>query len=405
MLDLPGYSEWIESLAGFSRLVVFDKRGNGMSDRMSGAPSLEERIRDITAVMDAVGMRRAALLGVSEGAAMALLFAALYPGRVSRVAAAGGFAAGRLAAGVMSEEQHAAILQRIRDGWGRGDDWWLYELAAPTLADSPPQVRALYERLSRMSSTPNGAVALWDLSARLDIRAVLPLVQCPVLVQHRAEESMVWAAPDFLKGLPHAQQSLVPGRDHVFWVGDVSAYVAPIREFLLRGSDQPGLAVSTRMLATVLFTDFVSSTELEVRLGDDAFRRLLERHDSLARRQITRFGGRLVKSTGDGVLAIFDLPTHALRCAQALRDGAAALELELRCGVHTGEIETLNDGDISGINVNIAARICSHADPGQILLSDLTRQLALGAGYDYTDQPPVDLKGLPGLWHLAALTS
>ena len=372
---------------------------------MPGAPSLEERIRDITAVMDAVGLQRAALLGVSEGAAMALLFAALHPGRVSRVAAAGGMAAGRVAAGVMSEEQHAEILQRIRDGWGRGDDWWLYELAAPTLADSAPEVRVLYERLSRMSSTPNGAVALWDMYARIDIRAVLPLVECPVLVQHRAEESVVWAATDLLAGLRNAQQSLVPGRDHAFWVGDVAAYVAPIREFLLRGSDQPAPAVSTRTLATILFTDFVSSTELEIRLGDDTFRRLLERHDSLARRQITRFAGRLVKSTGDGVLAIFDLPTHALRCAQALRDGAAALELQLRCGVHTGEIETLGDGDISGINVNIAARICSHARPGEILVSDLTRQLALGAGYDYTDQPPANLKGLPGTWHLATLTT
>jgi len=403
MLDVPGYSEWIESLAGFSRLVVFDKRGNGMSDRIPGAPSLEERVRDISAVMDAVGFEQAALLGVSEGAAMSLLFAALHPERVTRVATAGGAAAGPVAAGRVTEERHQRDLQRLRAGWGQGDDWWLYRLAAPSLVEAPAEVRRLYERLSRMSSTPRGAVALWEMYNRIDIRAVLGLVECPVLVQHRADEHLIWAADELLARLRDAEQAIVAGRDHPPWVGNTAEYVAPIRQFLLGDSDQPAHPVSTRTLATVLFTDLVASTELEVRLGDDAFRRLLNRLNMSAQRHITRFCGRLVKSTGDGLLAIFDAPTPAVRCALAMRDAAAASDLGLRCGIHTGEIEHLDDGDISGINVNIAARICSQAGTGQILLSDLTRQLTFGSGYTYLDTGPVQLKGVPGEWTLASL--
>jgi pimeloyl-ACP methyl ester carboxylesterase len=232
MLDLPGYRAWIEGLASIGTLLVFDKRGNGLSDRLVCALTIDERIADIAAVMDAAGMPRAALVGTSEGGTLALRFAAAHPDRVTCVVAAGATAAGRYATGRISEDAHKDMVRRIRETWGTGQDWWMYELAAPSLRHAPLAVRRHYEQMNRMSSSPTTAAFLWDLYGRMDIRPLLSDVRCPVLVQHRVAESLAWASADLLEGLPHAEQALVPGSDHPVWVGDVDAYLAPIRTFL-----------------------------------------------------------------------------------------------------------------------------------------------------------------------------
>lgn len=234
MLDLPGYRQWIDGIASMGRVAAFDKRGNGMSDRLTCSLTVEERVADISAVMDAAGMERAALVGTSEGATLALRFAALCPDRVTCVVAAGGTGAGRLAAGIISEAMHQATVARVRETWGTSADWWIYELAAPSLRNAPGPLRQQYEQMNRLSCTPNVASQLWDLYGRMDIRPVLGDVRCHVLVQHRASESLAWAADHLLAGLPFAEQTLVPGADHPVWVGDVDTYLEPIRSFLQR---------------------------------------------------------------------------------------------------------------------------------------------------------------------------
>ncbi len=234
MPELPGYREWLDRLSAFSRLVVFDKRGNGASDPMPAPLSIGERIADIGAVMDAVGIERAALLGCSEGGALSLLFAACHPERVRCVVAGGSLAAGRLAAGKVSETEHAAMIARVRETWGTPRDWWIYDLACPSLGGASTEVRASYERFSRMSSTPSAAARLWDLYGRMDVRGALGSVCCPVLVQYRAEESTRWGEADLLAAVPHAELSIVAGRDHAQWTGDIAGYVAPIESFVCR---------------------------------------------------------------------------------------------------------------------------------------------------------------------------
>lgn len=372
MVEIEAYRHWIESLAAFCRLIVFDKRGNGMSDRISGPLLLEHRTADIGAVMDAVGVQRAALLGVSEGGTIALLFAALHPDRVSCVATAGSLAAGRLAAGIWTEAEHCAVVDRIRTTWGTGNDFWIYELAAPTLRDAPLPLRQTYERLNRISCTPSMAALLWDTYGRIDITAMLDMVRCPVLVHHREDEPLAQiGAPQLIAGLRHAERSTVPGSDHAAWTSDVATYVKPIREFLQRNGNSQRVTTQ-RTLLTIVAASF------SVGGGTDLVTAITR-----LQRQVTRSTGRLVESGESGIVASFALPSDALGCVKALRDLALALDLDVRHAVHTGEIEVLGNGAIGGATLEIVMALSRSAAIGEILVSDIVRQLAIGSHHQF----------------------
>jgi class 3 adenylate cyclase/dienelactone hydrolase len=400
-LEIPEYVHYMRSLSAHFRLVTFDKRGGGMSDRISGAPTLDERTRDIDAVMDAAKIERTALAGFSEGAPMSMLFAARDPQRVSKLIIGGGFAAGRLARGEYSLEEHEAFLAELRDNWGKPDGEHYITRMVPQSDD--PELRAQIARGHRMCATPTSIAALSDLNARIDVRDILPSIQQPTLVLRREAEYVPRQVCQYItEHIPDAQYQELPGNDHPLFFGDADAYVEAIRDFVL-GDSEPVAAPSVRqrVLASVLFTDIVGSTEHQVQLGDDAYRQLMNRHDDISKRQIERCNGRFIHGTGDGLLATFTAPTDAITCAAAIRDAMTSIDLTVRAGVHTGEIELRGD-DISGISVNIASRIADHAGESEILTSDLTRQLMIGSNAIFEDRGEFELKGVPGNWPLYA---
>lgn len=395
-LENPDYVKWIASLSEMGRLVIFDKRGNGMSDRIQGAPTDNERMADIAAVMDAAGMASASVIGFSEGATLACVFAVTRPERVERLALCGSYAVGRLPRGDTTEDDLRIHQEQFRQNWGKPGKPHPISVYGPGPED--PEGQEAFARFQRLSCTPNTIAALWELNARLDIRPLLPSIKQPTLVMHREAEGNSGAiAMPFVELIPDVTYRVVPGDHHLPWFGDLDSYVAAIREFFTGETTAPQPA--QRRLATVLMTDLVGSTALQARLGDDAWRDLMNRHDRICERQVTRHGGQLVKFTGDGMLAFFDAPTSAVACATQIRDTLTGIDLETRAGAHTGEIELRGD-DVSGISVVVAARIMDKAAGGQVLTSDLTRQLMLGAPYDFADTGEHDLKGVPDRWRL-----
>ena len=401
-LEIPSYLDFARGLAAHFRLIRFDKRGNGMSDRVSGAPTIDERARDIEAVLDAAGADRAAVAGFSEGSAVSLVFAARHPERVTKLINGGGFAAGRISRGEWSLEEHEAVLEEIRANWGKPGGRHYFAQFGPPLDDVEGQ--ADFARYCRLCATPSTIVALHDMNSRIDVREVLPFIHQPTLILRREGEPISRAQSVYLaEHIPNAEFRELPGTEHPPYRGDTDSYVRAIRDFVLGESAAPAPVSGRRVLASILFTDLVGSTEAQARLGDAAFRTLLDRHDDLGGDEIRRHGGRHVNTTGDGLLATFDAPTDAITCAIAIRERLAAIDLPVRAGVHTGEIE-LRGNDISGINVNIAARIADRADAGEILASDLTRQLMIGARIDFEARGESELKGVPGRWPLYAAT-
>lgn len=394
-MERPGYIRWVNALSSMGRLVVFDKRGNGMSDRIHGAPTLDERVLDIEAVMDAADMDSATLVGFSEGASLACVYAAMRPERVERLVLCGGYARGRLARGYLSEDGLEQSLTQFRNNWGKPNRPHPFSEFGPDGAEG----QDAWARFQRMSATPTTVAGLFELAARIDIRALLPSITQPTLVIHREDEEPNGrdAAADFLDLMTGPQYRMVPGDKHLPWEGDTESYAAPIIEFIT--GTAPVAAHATRTLATVLFSDIVGSTSVQARIGDEAWRDLMDRHDDICNAQIARHTGQLVKFTGDGVLATFASPTGALECANAMRAALSSLKLEARFGTHTGEIEKRGD-DISGLGVVIAARIMDHADGEQVLASDLTRQLTLGAPFRFQDCGERELKGVPKTWQL-----
>lgn len=397
-MEDPGYLHWMKALSSIGRLATFDKRGNGMSDRIRGAPSPEERVADIEAVMDAADMPSATLIGFSEGASIACVYAALRPERVDRLVLCGGYARGRLARGLLTEAALAEALEQLRQNWGKPGKSHPFTAFGP---DGPDGQEA-WAHFQRMSATPLTIVRLFELAAYIDITALLPSITQPTLVLHRAHEEPNGrpCAEEFVRLMPDAEHQAVPGHQHVPWEGDAEAYAARIIEFVTGAA--PRALTATRTLATVLFSDLVGSTQMQARIGDEAWSDLMSRHDDICSAEIARHDGRLIKFTGDGMLATFTSPTGALACAGALQSALAGLDLSMRCGAHTGEIE-LRDGDISGLGVVAAARITDQAQGGQVLASDLTRQLMLGAPFTFTDRGEHALKGLPGSWRLHAV--
>jgi class 3 adenylate cyclase/alpha-beta hydrolase superfamily lysophospholipase len=396
--EFPEYTAFLRRLSKFARVVTFDKRGQGLSDRISGAPSLEQRMDDVRAIMDAIGSQRAALLGVSEGSPMSALFAATYPERVSHVIFYGGFARGADLWG--SDRSMEKVLRRIKH-WGNGG---LIKAVVPSLAENPDAV-SKFAKFERLSASPGAYKAIVLLNMLIDVRAILPTVRVPTLVLHRRNDALVpveWGR-DLAARIPDAKFVEYPGSDHAYCFGDVEGMLGDIEEFVTGHRESPSADLE-RVLATVLFTDIVDSTHSAAEMGDQTWRRLLDSHDELVKQMVERHRGTLIKSTGDGILATFDGPGRAVRCALALETASKQIGLPLRAGLHTGEIE-IRGRDIGGIAVHAAARVMAQSNADEVLVSRVVTDLVAGGGLKFSDSGSHELKGLPGRWDLFAASA
>ena len=396
--DDPLLRRFFERLASFARVINFDKRGQGLSDPVSGAPILEERMDDVLAVMDAAGSERAAFFTVSEGGPLAMLFAATYPERVSALVLYG-----TLVKGTYSEDYPYALSSELWDmidglDWGQGIT---ANLLAPTYALDEEFVQR-WARFERMSSSPGMFRQIMRMCSRVDVRHVLPTVTVPTLILHRSGDATVPVEVGryMAERIPGAKYVELPGDDHLWFVGDIDPVIEETEEFLTgaRTAVEPD-----RVLATVMFTDIIESTRRGAELGDRRWRDLVERHDQLMRRELERHRGREVKTMGDGFLATFDGPARAIRCACAARDAVQPLGIEIRAGLHTGECELVPGGDVRGIAVNIGARVGSAANAGEVLVSRTVADLVVGSGIEFSDRGSHALKGVPGEWQLFAV--
>ena len=396
----PSVVHFYSRLASFRRVVTFDKRGTGLSDPTMHAPTLEESVDDLRAVMDAAGCERADLVGISEGGTMAMLMTASHPDRVKALVLYGTFTrllrAPDYPLGV-TEEQLSALVELSAKGWGEGVGLGGWAPSRRGDAD----LRRWWARLQRVAASPGMVRNIFALYPQLDIRDVLPAIQVPTLVLHRRDDRMVRLEMGrYLADLiPGAKFVELDGADHLFFTGDADTLLDEIEEFLTGVRPLPAVE---RVLATVLFTDIVDSTKRAVELGDERWKELLGRHDAQVRRQLERFHGHEVNTTGDGFLARFDGPARAIRCAMAIRDVLRSLGLEVRAGVHTGEVE-LRDDDISGIAVHIAARVAAAAGAGEVLVSRIVVDLVAGSGLSFAARGEHALKGVAGKCGLFAV--
>jgi class 3 adenylate cyclase len=404
MWQVPGHAAFYRRMGSFCRLIRFDKRGTGMSDRTAGAPSLETRMDDVRAVMDAAGSEQAALLGVAEGGQMAVLFSAIYPTRVwalvlwaasPRTLWAPDYPFGR------TDEDRRRARQDLQAQWTEPERMLTYlAQLAPSVDDE--NARALAAAL-RQSASPGDIEALHRMNDEVDVRHVLPAVRVPALVMVRSGDGQGEVAgsrylADHIAG---ARYTELPGEDHPIWAGDPEPPLVEIRGFLedawalARVAD----AETDRVLTTLLFTDIVASTESAARLGDRAWREVLARHHGLVRRELLRFRGVELDTAGDGFFARFDGPARAIRCAASIVETVRTIGLEVRAGLHTGECE-LFERKVGGIAVSLAARVCSEAGPGEVLVSSTVKELVGGAGIEFEDRGEREFKGIPEAWHL-----
>jgi pimeloyl-ACP methyl ester carboxylesterase len=398
----PKVASYLRRLADFSRLILFDKRGTGMSDPVSHAPPVDERMDDIRAVMDAAGSPRAALLGYSEGGALALVFAASHPGRVRGVIAYASFARFLRAPDYPMGFPDKAIsgwLARFGRAREHGD---LYDVVVPSRRGDE-DFRDWFSRITRQSASPRMMELFWRANVMIDIRSLLSSIRVPVLVVHRIDDQLVRVEHGryLAEHIAGAKYVELDGGDHWPWFGDTQAVVEEIEEFLTGSRHAPP---TDRVLATVMFTDIVDSTEHLVRLGDHAWKELLDQHDAITRRQIERFRGRAIKQTGDGALATFDGPARAVECARAIQASNQAIGLQVRVGLHVGECELRGD-DIGGMAVHTASRVADAAGPGEILVSSTLKDLVAGSGLEFTERGRYQLRGVPGEWTLFAVDS
>jgi pimeloyl-ACP methyl ester carboxylesterase len=382
----PDAARFFNSLGGFSRLIRFDKRGTGLSDRGVGIPPLADRMDDIRAVLDAAGSKRAFLFGVSEGGPMSLLFAATYPDRVAGLILHGTYA--RTVGSATAYDDLPAYERVIRETWGTGNTLQFF---APSLANNAAAVQA-FAKFERLSASPTDVINLTRMNREIDVRSILPTIQVPTLVIHRRNDPRVRVAAgrELADKIPGARYVELPGNDHVAWFGAQEEIVEEIRKSI--GASPAALEID-RMLSTVLFTDIVDSTRRAVEVGDRQWRSTLEAHHLTVRSQLQRHRGREVKTTGDGFLALFDGPARAVRCAQEIVKAVRPLDLEVRVGVHTGEVEMMGD-DIGGIAVHIAARVAARAQASEVLASSTVKDLVAGAGLKFAEHGSAELKGL-----------
>ncbi len=397
--EFPEYTEFLGKLSSFARVIAFDKRGQGLSDRIVGTPTFEERTDDLRAVMKAVGSKRAAVFGISEGGAMALLCAASHPDEITHVITFGAYAKACAAPDYPHmptlEERREKIAAWIKN-WGKGDP---LPVMMPGLANSDA-ARRLFGRIERASSTPNAMRGYFDMNLAIDIRDILPAVRVPTMVMHHAGDRQVSpsAGRHLAEAVPGARFVDCGPGGHYAWSNDIDRVIGEIHGFLQGTTARP--RGEDRVLATILFTDIADSTRTLSEIGDAAWRALLDRHDAEAADLIELHRGRLVKSTGDGLLATFDGPGRAVQCARAYVDKVVARGIEIRAGLHTGEVE-IRDDDIGGAAVHAAARIEEAAAPGEVLVSRTVVDLMVGNdAVRFEELGSQVLKGLPGEWTL-----
>jgi len=398
----PAYRRLCEALSGFCRLILFDKRGMGLSDRTE-VGTLEDRMDDVRAILDDLGSERAVLLGVSEGGPMSLLFAATYPDRTRAVILCGSEVREERSEdwpwGESTPEQHHASMERVPAAWGSGS---MIEYIWPS-ASGDEQRYAWMRRLQVAAATPRVAVAFMDMAFGIDVRDVAPVVNVPVLILHSPRDQVchVENARFLARTIPGARYLELSGSDHVPWGDCLEEIVAEIREFVTgtREASEPD-----RALATILFTDIVDSTRRAVELGDARWRDVLQRHHDTIRGQLARFRGHELDTAGDGFFASFDGPARAIRCATAAVDAVRSLGIEIRAGVHTGECEFIGD-KLGGVAVHIGARVAASAGPGEVLVSSTVKDLVAGSGIQFDGRGEHQLKGVAETWRLFAVTS
>jgi class 3 adenylate cyclase/pimeloyl-ACP methyl ester carboxylesterase len=405
----PRWASFLTRLASFSRLILFDRRGVGLSDRVTGVPTLEERSDDVRAVLDAVGSERAALFGSADAGAMFALHAASHPERTTGLVLfatqprwtraddyAWGFDADEARRWVEEPEQRFSDPEYIQD---------VVLLVAPSIADDESTLD-WYRRMWRLSGASPGAVAAFRrMNLEIDVRAILPTIRVPTLVVQRSDDRFVPrdVGAYVASLIPGAEYVELPGKDYLPWFGDAESVASAVQGFLEgvwneRAWDDAQL---DRVLTTVLFTDIVDSTAKAVELGDRAWSELLTQHHTVVRRQLARFRGVEIDTAGDGFFATFDGPARAIRCAEAIIDAGHGLGIELRAGLHTGECETI-DGKVGGVAVHLGARVAALAEPGQVLVSSTVKDLVAGSGLRFADRGVRELKGIPGEWRLYA---
>jgi pimeloyl-ACP methyl ester carboxylesterase len=398
----PLNAPWLGRLASFSRLIMLDRRGTGLSDRVGGLPSVEERMDDVRAVMDAVGSKRAVLFALSEGGPMCITFAATYPERTSALILCGSFArllrADDYPEGI-APEAFEPFEKRVAERWGTGDSLRAF---APSVAQDEV-ARAAWARLERLSVSPAGISGLLRIAVATDVRHILPVVRVPTLVVHREGDRPVPIALGryIAERIPGARLVALPGADHALVAGSAEAVLDEVEEFVtgVRHGPEPD-----RVLATVMLADIVGSTALAAELGDRAWRDRLQGYYALVRQALERFRGRELDTAGDGLLAAFDGPARAVRCACSVVREVRRLNLEVRVGLHTGECEIIGE-KLSGIAVHTGARVAALAATGEVLVSGTVKDLVAGSGIAFDDRGVQTLKGVPGEWRLYAVAS
>ncbi len=398
MWDEPSIARFLRRLANFCRLIVFDKRGTGVSDALpsSSLPSLEQWSDDVRTVMQAAQCERAALFGHAQGGQMAMLCAATYPANVSALVLADTCARQFDDGNLPSLQERQIFLSELERNWGTATT---LDLLAPSMA-ADPRFRAWYARYERLSLGPRMVRAVVESDYERDVVGILPVIRIPTLVLHRSGNRFIGVerGRELADKIAGARFVEVPGEDHLFHAGESDALLGEVEEFLTGVRSVPD---TDRVLATVLFTDIVDSTRRAVSLGDRRWHELLDAHHEIARRELARFRGKEIKFIGDGLLATFDGPARAIGCACAITSGMRRLGLEIRAGLHTGEIEIVGN-DIRGIAVHIAARVTGEAGPGEVLVSAMVKDLVAGSGICFEERGVRVLKGVPGEWKLFA---
>ena len=400
----PLFERFLSRLASFSRLIVMDSRGTGLSDRFSPAdvPPPEVLMEDIAVVMDAAGVERAVVFGGSNSGSLCALFAATYPERVSALIVYGAEPRSRIGPDfpwAWTDQEWDDYLSALVAGWGSTEySEQLVAWLTPSLAGDPAQ-RRWWERLQRLSASPNSIAGIERVWREIDIRPILPTIQAPTLILHRTGDPVedVDAGRDFARGVPGARFIELPGDDWPAWAGDQGALLDEVEAFV-EGTQQEAARLD-RVLTSVMFTDIVGSTERAVTLGDQRWRELLEAHNLKVRALVSRYRGVERGTAGDGFLATFDGPARAVTCALAVAEAMHAIDLEVRSGVHTGECQ-ISGNDLSGIAVHVGARVSALAGPGQVLVSSTVRDLVAGSGIEFVEHGRHTLKGVDGEWTL-----
>lgn len=388
----PGYVRLVERLLLFARLILYDKPGTGLSDPILYLPAMEERVNDMRLLLDRAGSEHAVIFGVSEGGPAAALFAATYPERTRALAIYGSFAS----ITPFASEEARNTMDAMLEHWGDGS-----RIADFFVPSATPLQRRFMGTLARAAASPSMARALVDVVFTIDVSDALPLIQAPTLVMHRDDDRAIpqTAGRDLASKITGATFVELHGIDHVPWAGDIDAVADELASFL---TGSRAARAPDRALATVLFTDIVNSTETAARIGDSEWRDLLKRHDSITRRHAESYGGRVVKSLGDGALAVFDGPARAVRCARALTEEISGLGVALRAGIHTGEVEMIGE-DVGGMAVHLGARVSAKAKAGEVLVSSTVRDLVVGSELRFAEAGDHELKGVPGKWRLFRL--